>query len=294
MSDEHSRNSDDTPPKKGIISLILNTLFHGEPRNREELVELIRDSEQHDLIDPSTRSMLEGVMDIAEERVRDIMMPRAQMVTLKLNQSLKECLDVIIDSAHSRFPVISADKDHIEGILLAKDLLPFLLPDAEPFSIAQILRPAVVVPESKRVDRMLNDFRSERFHMAIVVDEFGTVSGLVTIEDILEMIVGEIEDEYDDEEQDGDIRRLSHHTFSVRALTPIEDFNRAFSTHFSDDEVDTVGGLMTLSFGHLPSRGESITLKNYVFKITMADSRRVLQVQVTRPDHSPPVQLDGI
>ncbi|MDU7305939.1 MAG: CNNM family magnesium/cobalt transport protein CorC, partial [Escherichia coli] len=200
MSDDNSHSSDTISNKKGFFSLLLSQLFHGEPKNRDELLALIRDSGQNDLIDEDTRDMLEGVMDIADQRVRDIMIPRSQMITLKRNQTLDECLDVIIESAHSRFPVISEDKDHIEGILMAKDLLPFMRSDAEAFSMDKVLRQAVVVPESKRVDRMLKEFRSQRYHMAIVIDEFGGVSGLVTIEDILELIVGEIEDEYDEED----------------------------------------------------------------------------------------------
>ncbi|MBW7982626.1 CNNM family magnesium/cobalt transport protein CorC [Enterobacillus tribolii] len=291
MSDDHSQNNDGPSHKKGFFSLILNQLFHGEPKNRGDLVELIRDSEQNDLIDQDTRDMLEGVMDIAEQRVRDIMIPRSQMITLKRNQTLEECLDVIIDSAHSRFPVISEDKDHIEGILMAKDLLPFMRSESEPFSIDKVLRPAVVVPESKRVDRMLKEFRSQRYHMAIVIDEFGGVSGLVTIEDILELIVGEIDDEYDDVE-DRDVRQLSRHMYTVRALTPIEDFNEVFGTHFSDEEVDTVGGLVMQAFGHLPARSETIELDGYQFKVAMADSRRIIQVHVKIPDESPQPQLD--
>ncbi|OSM96374.1 MULTISPECIES: CNNM family magnesium/cobalt transport protein CorC [Lonsdalea] len=292
MSDDHSSNSDNPSPKKGFFSLILNQLFHGEPKDRNDLLTLIRDSEQNDLIDPETRDMLEGVMDIAEQRVRDIMIPRSQMITLKHNQTLEECLDVIIESAHSRFPVISEDKDHIEGILMAKDLLPFMRNDSEPFSMDKVLRPAVVVPESKRVDRMLNEFRSLRYHMAIVIDEFGGVSGLVTIEDILELIVGEIEDEYDDEE-DRDIRHLTRQTYTVRALTPIEDFNESFSTQFSDEEVDTIGGLIMQAFGHLPARGETIELDGYQFKVAMADSRRIIQVHVRIPDHAPQPILEN-
>ncbi|AHF77826.1 Magnesium and cobalt efflux protein [Sodalis praecaptivus] len=286
MSDDHSQSNDSPSPKKGFFTLMLNQLFHGEPKNRDDLLELIRDSEQNELIDPDTRDMLEGVMDIAEQRVRDIMIPRSQIITLMKNQSLQECLDVIVESAHSRFPVISEDKDHVEGILLAKDLLPFMLSHDEPFSIEKILRPAVVVPESKRVDRMLKEFRSQRYHMAIVIDEFGGVSGLVTIEDILELIVGEIEDEYDDEE-DRDIRQLNRHTFTIRALTPIEDFNDVFNTHFSDEEVDTIGGLVMQAFGHLPARGEAIDIDGYNFKVAMADSRRIIQVHVKIPENSP-------
>ena len=291
MSDDNSHSSDTLNSKKGFFSLLLSQLFHGELKNRDELLELIRDSGQNDLIDEDTRDMLEGVMDIADQRVRDIMIPRSQMITLKRNQTLDECLDVIIESAHSRFPVISEDKDHIEGILMAKDLLPFMRSDAEAFSMEKVLRQAVVVPESKRVDRMLKEFRSQRYHMAIVIDEFGGVSGLVTIEDILELIVGEIEDEYD-EEDDIDFRQLSRHTWTIRALAPIEDFNEAFGTHFSDEEVDTIGGLVMQAFGHLPARGETIDIDGYQFKVAMADSRRIIQVHVRIPDDSPQPKLD--
>ncbi|HRM40566.1 MAG TPA: CNNM family magnesium/cobalt transport protein CorC [Escherichia coli] len=281
MSDDNSHSSDTISNKKGFFSLLLSQLFHGEPKNRDELLALIRDSGQNDLIDEDTRDMLEGVMDIADQRVRDIMIPRSQMITLKRNQTLDECLDVIIESAHSRFPVISEDKDHIEGILMAKDLLPFMRSDAEAFSMDKVLRQAVVVPESKRVDRMLKEFRSQRYHMAIVIDEFGGVSGLVTIEDILELIVGEI-----------DFRQLSRHTWTVRALASIEDFNEAFGTHFSDEEVDTIGGLVMQAFGHLPARGETIDIDGYQFKVAMADSRRIIQVHVKIPDDSPQPKLD--
>ncbi|EGT3621310.1 CNNM family magnesium/cobalt transport protein CorC [Morganella morganii] len=291
MSDDHPSGSDTPNQKKGFFSLLRQQLFHGEPKSREDLVEVIRDSEQNALIDPDTRDMLEGVMDISDQRVRDIMIPRSQIVTLKRNQTLDECLDVIIDSAHSRFPVISEDKDHIEGLLMAKDLLPFMRSDSEEFSIDKVLRQAVVVPESKRVDRLLKEFRSQRYHMAIVIDEFGGVSGLVTIEDILELIVGEIEDEYDDED-DVDIRQLSLHSYSVRALTQIEDFNDAFGTRFSDEEVDTVGGLVMQAFGHLPTRGETIEIDNYLFKVAMADSRKIIQLHVKIPDDAPIPSLD--
>lgn len=284
MSDDNSHSSHQRiTSKKGFFSLFIDQLFHTEPKNRDELLALIRDSGQNDLIDEDTREMLEGVMDIAGQRVRDIMIPRSQMVTLKHNQPLNECLDVIIESAHSRFPVICEDKDHIEGILMAKDLLPFMRNDAPSFSMDKVLRHAVIVPESKRVDRMLKEFRSQRYHMAIVIDEFGGVSGLVTIEDILELIVGEIEDEYDDEE-DLDFHQLSRHTWTVRALAPIEDFNDAFGSQFSNEEVDTIGGLLMQAFGHLPARGETITIDGYQFKVAMADSRRIIQVHVRTPD----------
>ncbi|MDT9587427.1 MAG: CNNM family magnesium/cobalt transport protein CorC [Candidatus Arsenophonus melophagi] len=283
MSGDHPTKNDKYS-KKSFFGC-LNQLFHGEPKNRTDLVELIRDSEQKDVIDLDTREMLEGVINISDERVRDIMIPRSQIITLKRNQSLDECLDVIIDSAHSRFPVISEDKDHIEGLLMAKDLLPFMRTNADPFNIERVLRPAVVVPESKRVDLLLKEFRLRRYHMAIVIDEFGGVSGLVTIEDILELIVGEIEDEYDDEE-DINICKLSKHTYSVSALTQIDDFNKAFGTRFNDEEVDTIGGLMMQAFGHLPTCGEIIAIDDYIFKITMANSRKIIQVHVKIPDEA--------
>lgn len=292
MSDDHPQNSDAPSSKKGFFTLLLNQIFHGEPKNRDDLVELIRDSEQKDLIDPETRDMLEGVMNIAECRVRDIMIPRSQMITLDKDQSLDECLDVIIDTLHSRYPVVNEDKDHIEGILMAKDLLPFMNTDRSNFAITKILRPAIIVPESKRVDRMLKDFRDQRYHIAIVVDEFGGVSGLVTIEDILELIVGEIDDEYD-EVEDFNVRQLTPNTYTARALMPIEDFNDIFSTNFSDEEVDTIGGLIMLAIGHLPTRGESVTIDGYQFKIASADSRRIIQVHVKPPENAPEPNLNS-
>jgi len=280
MNEDNPPNSEG-PSRKSFFERI-GQLFQGEPQNREELVEVFRDSEENELIDHDTRDMLEGVMEISEMRVRDIMIPRSQITTIERSQKLEDLIDLIVDAQHSRYPVISDDKDHVEGILLAKDLLRYLLPTSEPFDMEKVLRPAVVVPESKRVDRLLKEFREERYHMAIVVDEFGGVSGVITIEDILEQIVGEIEDEFDDEEEE-DIRQLSKHTYAVKALATIEDFNELFQTTFSDEEVDTVGGLVMTSFGHLPSRGEIVELDGYSFKVTSADSRRVIQLQVTVP-----------
>ncbi len=225
MNEDNPQNSEG-PSRKSFFER-LGQLFQGDPRDRQELVDVIRDSEINDLIDHDTRDMLEGVMEISEMRVRDIMIPRSQMVTIDKNDDLDTLIALITDAQHSRYPVISEDKDHVEGILLAKDLLKYLGSDSAPFNILEVIRPAVVVPESKRVDRLLKEFREERYHMAIVVDEFGGVSGLVTIEDILEEIVGDIEDEFDDEEQ-LDIRKLSKHTFAVKALTTIEEFNETF------------------------------------------------------------------
>ena len=285
MNDEQQNSNQPENTKKPFFQSLFGRFFQGELKNREELVEVIRDSEQNDLIDQNTREMIEGVMEIAELRVRDIMIPRSQIIFIEDQQDLNTCLNTIIESAHSRFPVIADadDRDNIVGILHAKDLLKFLREDAGEFDLSSLLRPVVIVPESKRVDRMLKDFRSERFHMAIVVDEFGAVSGLVTIEDILEQIVGDIEDEFDEEEV-ADIRQLSRHAYAVRALTDIDDFNAQFNTDFDDEEVDTIGGLIMQTFGYLPKRGEEITLKNLQFKVTSADSRRLIQLRVTVPD----------
>lgn len=285
MSDEQQGVA--TQEKKSFLKSLFGGLFQQEPKNREDLVGVIRDSAENELIDKDTKEMIEGVMEISELRVRDIMIPRSQIVFITAEQPLDACVDTIIESAHSRFPVIRDDKDTIEGILLAKELLKYLRSDSEAFDMMAILRPAVIVPESKRVDRMLKEFRSERFHMAVVVDEFGAVSGLVTIEDILEQIVGNIEDEFDEEEAEP-IRQLSQHSYAVLALTDIERFNQQFATNFNIEEVDTVGGLVVKAFGYLPKRGEEIELEGVVFKVTSADSRRLIQLRITVSDE----QLD--
>lgn len=282
MNDEQGLEPQESS-KKGFFSTLVSRFFQGELKNREALVEVIRDSEQNELIDQDTREMIEGVMEIAELRVRDIMIPRAQIVFINKEQSLDECLDIIIESSHSRFPVVSDERDNVEGLLLAKDLLPFSRSNASTFDMQSILRPAVIVPESKRVDRMLKEFRSERFHMAIVVDEFGAISGLVTIEDILEQIVGDIEDEFDEQDAD-DIKQLSKHTYSVRALTDIDDFNHRFNTQFDAEEVDTIGGIVMQAFGYLPNRGEEITIQGLHFKVVSADSRKIIQLRVRVPE----------
>ncbi|MDE5285473.1 MAG: CBS domain-containing protein, partial [Buchnera aphidicola] len=214
--------------KKGFFSFLSRHIFHEEPKNREELLALIRDSEQNELIDQDTCDMLEGVMHISKKTIKEIMIPRTQIVTLKLNFNLIKCLDVIIDSAHSRFPVMNSENNYVEGFLIAKDLLSLMKSSKNQFNIKNLLRPPIVVPESKSVDRMLKEFRTQRNHMAVVIDEFGAVSGLVTIEDILELIVGEIEDEYDDQETPN-IRKLKESTFIIKALTEIEEFNNTFA-----------------------------------------------------------------
>ncbi|MDA9556256.1 CNNM family magnesium/cobalt transport protein CorC [Vibrio sp.] len=278
------KESTDNIQKRSLFER-MTQFFQADVKDRDELVDVIRDSEENDLIDHDTRDMLEGVMSIADMRVRDIIIPRSQMVTIDKESNLDEIISIISDAQHSRYPVINEDKDHVEGMLLAKDLLRYLGSNSSEFRIDEVLRPAVVVPESKRVDRLLKEFREERYHMAIVVDEFGGVSGLITIEDILEQIVGEIEDEFDDDEEN-DIRKLSKRTYSIKALTTIEDFNDTFTSDFSDEEVDTIGGLVMTAFGHLPSRGEMVEIDGYQFKIMSADNRRILQLQVKLPTPS--------
>jgi magnesium and cobalt transporter len=280
MSDDKITIQDNS--KNGLFDKI-GHFFQGEPKNKSELLEVIDDAKQREVIDYKTKEMIKGVLDVSKLRVREIMIPRSQMITLGLHQTVNEFLPQLIESAHSRFPVITEDKDHIVGLLLAKDLLKFgFSQQANDFKIEDILREAVVVPESKRLDALLTEFRSQRYHMAIVVDEYGGVSGLVTIEDILEVIVGEIEDEFDDIDVD-EIRQIGKRTYTVSALTSIEDFNDYFATDYTTEEQDTIGGLLTHELGHLPGRGESISLNEHKFKVTNADSRRLVQLQVRIP-----------
>jgi magnesium and cobalt transporter len=282
MSDDNSQSSQGSAGKSWLGRI--TQMLQGEPQNKEELVEVIADAQERALIDPETKDMMEGVLSVSELKVRDIMIPRSQMITLDVDESLEHQLPIMVESSHSRFPVICEDKDHVEGILLAKDLLPLILDksDALP-ALREYLRPAIVVPESKRVDTLLNEFRQKRYHMAIVIDEYGGVSGLVTIEDILETIVGEIEDEHDDDEDHDDIRQLSKHVYTVQALTPLDEFNNFFNTYYDTQEADTIGGIILHAFGHMPSRGETIDIEPLQFKVTNSDNRRIIQLQVTVP-----------
>lgn len=282
MSDEtpHSTNGSSN---RSWFSKVFQVLA-GEPKNREDLVELINEAEINDVIDPGTREMIEGVMEVNKMRVRDIMIPRAQMVTIDIDETVDQFVPLMLDSAHSRFPVVNEDKDHIEGILLAKDLLHYAFSSDKEFILKDHLREAIIVPESKRVDSLLKEFRQERYHMAIVMDEYGGVSGLVTIEDILELIVGEIEDEYDaDDAETDDIKQLNGYTYSVKALTPVDAFNQFFSTEFDEEDADTIGGIVLRAFGHLPERDETVTISGLNFVVTNADNRRLIQLKVTQP-----------
>ncbi len=256
----------------------------GEPRDRAHLIVELREASRRGVIDADALAMIEGVLEVADTQVRDIMLARSQMVVLNRDDPPEQMLPVVVESGHSRFPVIGADRDQVLGILLAKDLLRFFAQAerTEEFDIKEFLRPAVVVPESKRVNVLLKEFRGSRNHMAIVVDEYGGVSGLVTIEDVIEQIVGEIDDEYDIED-DQPIRRESPRTFLVRALTRIEEFNEYFGTRFTNEEFDTIGGLVTHQLGRLPRRGESVTVEAIEFRVQRTDRRRIDTLRVTTP-----------
>ena len=283
MSDDNSQSTNGS--SKTLMEKIVQ-VFTGEPQNKEELVEVLTDATDRDLIKPSTKQMLEGVLEVSDMRVRDIMIPRSHMVTIDISQTVEEFLPIMVDSAHSRFPVINDDIDHIEGILLAKDLLPHAFSEgANEIIIGDLLREAIIIPESKRVEPLLKEFRQQRYHMAIVVDEYGGVSGLVTIEDILELIVGEIEDEHDDM-LEREIRHLSGNVYQVKALTELEDFNEYFNSGFNEEEADTIGGIVIHKFGHMPKRGEKVLIDGFEFKVVNADKRRIQQLQVSVPkDH---------
>ena len=252
----------------------------GEPRDRKELVELLRDSEQRNLLEADSLAMIEGVMQVSEMHVRDIMIPRSQMEVINQDQRPEEFLPAVIKSGHSRFPVIGENRDEIEGILLAKDLLGYFADGGAKFDIRDLMRAPIFIPESKRLNVLLREFRSNRNHMAIVVDEYGGVSGLVTIEDVLEQIVGEIEDEYDIDE-DTFIMKYSSNHYSVKALTPIEEFNEYFEAELNEDEFDTIGGLVMNRFGHLPTRGEAVDIDGFHFTVLRADKRRIHLLKLT-------------
>ncbi len=259
----------------------LGHLFSGEPRNRNELLEELRSAQTNGLLSADTLTMVEGAIKVTELDVDDVMVPRAQIVMLAIDSTLTELLAAVVESGHSRFPVHGEDKDEILGILLAKDLLKFF-GAAEHFDIRAILRPAVLIPESMRLNVLLDEFRLTRNHMALVVNEYGGVAGLVTIEDVLEEIVGEIDDEHDDEDEPELMHQQAGGDWLVSALTLIEDFNEHTGASFSDEEYDTVGGMVTSEFGHLPEVGEEVVIGDYLFQVTEADDRRVQQFRVAR------------
>jgi magnesium and cobalt transporter len=260
----------------------LGALLMREPEDREHLVQLLRSAHDRNLLDGEALSMIEGALQVSEMKVRDVMIPRAQMDVIDVNETPDRFIPSVIGTGHSRFPVIDRDRDHVIGILLAKDLLRYYAGEEE-FNVRQMLRPAVFVPESKRLNVLLHEFRKNRNHMAIVVDEYGGVAGLVTIEDVLEQIVGDIEDEYDFDEASDNILLEPGGRHRVKALTQIADFNAAFGTHFSDQEHDTVAGLVIAHLGRVPRRGEALTIDGLRFHVLRADSRRVYTLLVDKP-----------
>ena len=269
----------DSSPKPSLLERISHWLMR-EPEDREQLIELLHGAYENSLMDADALAMIEGVLQVSEMRVGEIMIPRAQMDVVDINDPPEVFIPHVIETAHSRFPVIDKDRDDVIGILLAKDLLRhYAESDSD---IRGMLRPAVFIPESKRLNVLLKEFRSNRNHIAIVVDEYGGVAGLVTIEDVLEQIVGDIEDEYDFDETEDNIIRENEGVFRVKAGTEIDDFNQTLGAHFSDEEFDTVGGLVVSRFGHLPKRGESVKFDGFLFSILRADSRRLHAVRVTR------------
>ena len=287
--------SDDNPHpsigsnKKSFLNKIIQ-LFRLEPKNKNDLVDVLTDAQSRELINPETKLMIEGVLGVSEMRVRDIMIPRSQMVTIDRNQNLNEFLPIILESGHSRFPVVNEDIDHIDGILLAKDLLAFGFNSAnlntnentneDELSLNDIIRPAIIVPESKKVEPLLKEFRSNRYHMALVADEYGGISGVITIEDILEQIVGEIEDETDDDIEE-DIKVLAGNVYLVRALTELENFNDYFNSEFDEKSADTISGIILQKLHHMPQKGEQVIIGPFDFKVVAADTRCMQMLQVT-------------
>ena len=283
---------DETPDRQDRPTLLerLSAFLTREPEDREELLDLLHGAFERKLLDADALSMIEGVLQVSEMTVRDIMIPRAQMDVVSIEDDPADFIPLVLETRHSRFPVIGENKDDVVGILLAKELLNWYR-SPETFNLHDTLRPAVFVPESKRLNVLLRDFRANRNHIAIVVDEYGGVSGLITIEDVLEQIVGDIEDEYDFDESEDNIIAEAGGRFRVKAQTEIDDFNAHFGTDFADDEFDTVGGLVLQAFGRLPKRGEMTTIGELRFRVVRADSRRLytLQVEPAAPA-APPVQ----
>ena len=259
----------------------ISAWFAREPDDREELVEVLRSSYDRNLIDADALAMIEGVLQVSEMQARDIMVPRAQMDVIDIRESPDQFIPMVIQTGHSRFPVIGENKDNVIGILLAKDLLHFYAGEEE-FNVRDMLRPAVFIPESKPLNVLLKEFRKNRNHMAVVADEYGGVAGLVTIEDVIEQIVGDIEDEYDYDDVEDNIVPEKGGLHRVKALTEIADFNAHFGTRFSDHEFDTIGGLVMSRFGRVPKRGEQVTVDNLTFKVLRADSRRLHLLQVAK------------
>ncbi len=278
MSDEQppSRNL----PRRGWIDRISH-LLSGEPQDLNELVEILREAQENRLLDPDALSMIEGVLQVSQMRVRDIMIPRIQMVVVPKESELETILPLVTEFGHSRYPVIDGDRSKVVGILLAKDLLARVLQD-KTLKVQEIMRCVSVVPESKRLNVLLKELRTQGNHMAIVVDEYGQAAGLVTIEDILEQIVGEIEDEHDDHEDEGYVFERNPNEFMIKALMPIDEFDDYFDTHLATDEYDTVGGFIVHQIQHMPKKGESLVVDNLRFEVIKADNRRIHLIKLKK------------
>ena len=257
--------------------------FSSDPENKADVLDFLNTIQSLNLVDEVARQVMEGAMNVSEMQVRDIMIPRPQMVVLQEDQTPEQLLPLIIESGHSRFPVIGDNADELIGVLLAKDLLPLVLnPSLEKFKLRDLIRPLTVIPESKRLTTLLTEFRTNHNHMAAVVDEYGGIAGLVTIEDVLEEIVGEIEDEYDIDDEDKYFKELDDGKVIVNALTPIDEFNEYFNQSISDDEFDTIGGIVMQQFGRLPRRNEATSLEGLDIRILNSDSRRIRFLQISR------------
>ena len=271
MSDDQPPSR--TAPRKRWVERI-SQLFSGEPHDLDDLLEILREARENRLLDTDALSMIEGVLQVSQMRVRDIMIPRVQMVVLPKDAELETIFPLVIEFCHSRYPVIDGDRCKVVGVLLAKDLLARVLQNKS-MTVQDIMRPACVVPESKRLNVLLKELRTNGNHMAIVVDEYGQASGLVTIEDVLEEIVGEIEDVHDDHEDEGYIFQRNSNEYMIKALLPIEEFDEYFSTHFTTDEYDTIGGFILSQLEHMPKKGESVVVDNMRFEVIRADNRRL-------------------
>jgi magnesium and cobalt transporter len=278
MSEDYSSHTE--KHEKSWLDKLLHA-FSDEPRSRDELLEIIKDAADNKLLDQDALSIIEGALDVSSLQAREIMVPRSQIIAIRLEDSPQDFLPQVIESGHSRFPLIGESLDDIKGILLAKDLLPLALNGTENFNLESILRTANIVPESKRVNVLLREFRENRYHMALVMDEYGGISGLLTIEDILEEIVGEIEDETDEEESDNYIKRMSDSDFIIKALTPIEEFNEHFNAELSNEDYDTIGGILMQEFGHIPKRNEVAVIENFQFRVLYSDNRQIHLLRLT-------------
>ena len=273
QEEQHEKEDD------GILDRFFR-LFHSEPKDKSQLADVIHEARESEIIDENTHNMIEGVFEISELRVRDIMIPRSQIIFVHDDDSEESILSIIASSRHSRYPVVGEDIDEIKGLLIAKDLLIYHNTHPKVFNIADFMRPATVIPESVRVDRLLRKFQKERYHLAVVVDEFGSVSGLVTIEDVLEQIVGDIADEGEKSSSDN-IKAVNSSSYLISGVTPIEDFNEKFGTEFSNDDAETIAGLLIKTCGHLPVKGETIVLAGkFKFRVVNADKRRVKQLEL--------------